>query len=462
MRIIIVGAGLGGLTAALCFARDGHSVEVLEHRLHLSDTSRPGEGGGGALNVRPSASRVLHALGLAPDLAAISDDTPAVVHRSACTGRVAGLARAVVAVAVDVTPDPDWSTHRGALVALLHRRAVEAGAAVTFGATVVSVNDDPDGNGPEWGTAAVTLWDGTPRYADLVLAADGIRSTARWQFFREVDPALVDPVVSDLTLFGVRLERAEMAGVPELEALAEQAWLNVYMGQDCWVVSRFNSKLQSLSAFFGVRGEKTEPKYLWDRHGDIDLVRERFRDACPELRAVLQRARSCDRWRLAELPDLPRWTSRIGRIALLGDSAHGMQPNAAHGYTQTVEDIGVLAHLVSAHEDAAAAVPEILTDWQRICKPRAERIKAWAHFNGAMFASLPPPPAATPTPSSPSPEPGREGVEEAIEWQTRSLRHTRPDAGAHFNSAAFLKWTQAWDAVEEARNYLRDKKASRL
>lgn len=62
-------------------------------------------------------------------------------------------------------------------------------------------------------------------------------------------------------------------------------------------------------------------------------VRKCFEGSCPELVAVLKLATACDRWKVAEMPDLPRWTSRQGGIVLLGDAAHAMQPNAAQAST---------------------------------------------------------------------------------------------------------------------------------
>lgn len=65
------------------------------------------------------------------------------------------------------------------------------------------------------------------------------------------------------------------------------------------------------------------------KDGDIAFVRQRFEGICPPLSAVLKLATKCDRWKIAQIPNLPRWTSRTGRTILLGDSAHAMEPNAA-------------------------------------------------------------------------------------------------------------------------------------
>lgn len=65
------------------------------------------------------------------------------------------------------------------------------------------------------------------------------------------------------------------------------------------------------------------------KDGDIVFVRQHFEGICPPLSAVLSLATKCDRWKIAQMPNLPRWTSRTGRTILMGDSAHAMEPNAA-------------------------------------------------------------------------------------------------------------------------------------
>ena len=81
MKIIVVGAGLGGLSAALCFSRRGHEAEVLEQRSELLPQ-------GSGINVRPAASRIMHEWGLREDLAAISDETLTAFLRDLKTGQM--------------------------------------------------------------------------------------------------------------------------------------------------------------------------------------------------------------------------------------------------------------------------------------------------------------------------------------------------------------------------------------
>ena len=187
--------------------------------------------------------------------------------------------------------------------------------------------------------------------------------------------------------------------------------------------------------------------------GDIEYVRKAFADTDPALQAVLALSKSCDRWKLAEMPDLPRWTSSNGRIALLGDSAHAMLPNAAHGFSQIVEDIAVLEYLTE--RDPSKTVPNITRTWQSIRIPRVNRIKEFAAWNTRAFlgegpanpliakASAPKAPAAT----------------EQAPGQMKSLKTLKADSSAPFHTSAFLKWAQDYDAVAEAQRYVEALKA---
>ncbi|TEA15683.1 FAD-dependent monooxygenase OpS4 [Colletotrichum sidae] len=407
MKVVIVGAGLGGLCAALGFARKGHHVQVLEQRPDPTPA-------GGAINIRPGATKILHGWGLAPDLRRLCSDTPANVLRKLATGEVATRA-----VAADISDYPDWGTNRDVVIDLFYRKAVAAGATVTFNAAVARVEDDS-------GAAYITLQDGSRLEADVVLAADGIRSVIREQILRKTGRP-IDPILTGNTLYGIRLTREQMDSDPGLRPLMDQSYLNVYMGEDSVlsVTSRYNTTLGTYAGLFGINGE-TDQQGLWDTRGDIDYVRMMFKGACPELRKVLEIADSCDRWRLAELPDLPRWTSEEGRIVLLGDSA------ATQGFSLIVEDIGVLEYLISKTANPRANMKAVTATWEHIRKPRCERIKAWARYNTQLFQS----PLKNLKPGT-------------GQWQVKSLKHTKPDMKAEFGTAPFLKWAQGTDAIEE-------------
>lgn len=134
------------------------------------------------------------------------------------------------------------------------------------------------------------------------------------------------------------------------------------------------------------------------------------------------------------MPDLPRWTSKSGRIVLLGDSAHAMHPNAAQGFSQIIEDIGVLEFLIARDTRPVSNIPSITMAWQQIRKPRVERIKEYAKYNTQIYLSG----------KLPRPPPQGAGM-----VNVKSLRHVTSRADAKFASSEFVKWTLDFDAVGE-------------
>ncbi|KAF2216136.1 hypothetical protein CERZMDRAFT_33387 [Cercospora zeae-maydis SCOH1-5] len=414
MHIIIIGAGLGGLSATLAFSDPStnglhkHRITLLERRPSLSPS-------GGGMNIRPGASRILHSWGMKADLENIGDETKGFLIRDLKSGEIA-----TKNVGVEMSDEIDWGVLREGLIRLLwekvkERMNVGGEVDVRFGVDVDRVEEDET-----LGIARVRLSGGETLEGDLILAADGIRSKIRGQILEDCGKD-VDPIISDVTLYGVKVNAEKVLERAETKRLGVSDFATV--------------------GLFGIR-EDNDMDGLWDERGDIEYVRNCFEGSCNDLGSMLAMAEECDRWKLAELPDLPRWFSKGGRIALLGDSAHAMEPNAAQGYAMIVEDIGVLQYLISRNTTPARRLPGILETWERLRKPRAERIKAYAKHNGASFLSSTPPPSIRPTRSKPATIKGHP-------FPAKSLKDVRPDMNAKFDSAAFLKWALDYDAVGE-------------
>ena len=148
---------------------------------------------------------------------------------------------------------------------------------------------------------------------------------------------------------------------------------------------------------------------------------------------------------MTEVPDLARWTSKNGRILLIGDSAHGMHPNAAQGLSQIIEDIGALEVLFSDHYRNQLPIRDLTQAWEDIRKSRVERIKKYAEANTTMFLGKPS--ASQPRNRKIGPSPKAAEV--------RSFKDVVPDMFAPFSSAQFYKWAYDHDVVSEVkRRYL--------
>ncbi|KAJ0425237.1 FAD/NAD(P)-binding domain-containing protein [Aspergillus carlsbadensis] len=418
MKVLIIGAGLGGLTAALAFAQHGHEVVVLERREQLSPQ-------GGSIMIRSGACSTLHQLGLEAALEAMSDRVPTTLVRDMTSGEI------IKRYPVEVSETPAWGTTRLDLMHLLYRKVVEAGVDVRFGHFVVDVHDNPGIERP------FAELDGGQRIAgDMILVADGIKSRLRDKVISS-SPGSYEPIVSDTTFYGFNVAVSDLNQHEGTARLTSQTDVNIWKGKCGYVVTRHNSKTQHVSFLYGVQSP-TDQKELWDEDGDIEYVRRIFEGSCTELTIPLQIAQSCDRWRLAEMPRIPRWRTETGRVILLGDSAHAMHPNAGQGYSQIVEDIAVLRFLIHDNDMKGRPLPEITKIWQDIRKPRVERISGFSNWKTQWFSGE------------------LAAFTQAGNWgeDARSLKEIAPNMDAPFESAAFLKWVLDFDAPAEARKYL--------
>ncbi|MFR0354025.1 FAD-dependent monooxygenase [Streptomyces sediminimaris] len=309
-RAVVIGGGIGGLTAAAALCRHGWQVTVLERAASL-------EPAGAGISLAPNALRALDAIGIGEeirDLAAWQGDgglrTPG--------GR--WLSRSSADAAAARFGGPLVLLHRSRLVALLAARvprdAVRTGAEATLA-------DPGDAGRP----ARVRTPDGEWE-ADLVVAADGIHSAVRRALF----PEHPGPVYSGFTTWRI------VVPVPGADFAPHETWGR---GSIWGTQPLKDGRVYAYAAALAPAGERApddERSELLRRFGD-------WHDPVP---AVLAATRPEDVLRhdvhhLAEpLPAFHR-----GRVALVGDAAHAMPPMLGQGGNQAVEDAVVLALLHS-------------------------------------------------------------------------------------------------------------------
>ncbi|MFI6558669.1 FAD-dependent monooxygenase [Streptomyces sp. NPDC050534] len=313
-RAVVIGGGIGGLTAAAALHRCGLQVTVLERAASLEPV-------GAGISLAPNALRALDVIGIGDeirDLAAWQGDgglrTPG--------GR--WLSRSSADAAAERFGGPLVLLHRATLVASLTARIPQDAIRTAAGATLA---DPGDADRP----ARVRTPDGEWE-ADLVVAADGIRSAVRRTLF----PEHPGPAYSGFTTWRV------VVPVPGAEFTPHETWGR---GSIWGTQPLKDGRVYAYAAAVAPAGERApddEKSELLRRFGD-------WHDPIP---AVLAATRSEDVLRhdvhhLAEpLPAFHR-----GRVALVGDAAHAMPPMLGQGGNQAVEDAVVLAH---HHEDLAA------------------------------------------------------------------------------------------------------------
>lgn len=353
MRVVCVGAGIGGLAGALAFALRGHSVTVLERAEALTEV-------GAGLQISPNGWRVLDALGVAPALA------PLVFAPEAIEMRVGSSGAEVFSLPLGAYACLRWGApyvhvHRADMVAALEGQLLAcAPGAIKTGCCV-------SGYAQSNSEVSVQLRDGTSIAADLVIGADGIHSVLRMQMLGPDRPRYTGNV-------------AWRAVVP-LDALGSAApppTACVWVGHKKHAVTT-RLRAGRMANFVGMIETPEPAPEDWRTTGTAEQAARDFDGWDPVISTLIDKAGALHRWALFDRKELPRW--RDGRVALLGDAAHPMLPSMAQGAVQALEDAWILAQLVDKSED----IPGALAAYEALRKPRTTRIQRGSAANARLF-----------------------------------------------------------------------------
>jgi salicylate hydroxylase len=350
MKVVIAGGGIGGLSAAIALSKVGFEVEVVERAPAFKEV-------GAGLQMSPNACKGLAALGVLEAVAAVSSMPETLEMRIGKTGRKV-FSIPIMKDARTRYGAPYLHVHRADLLEILRRAAEFAGVRVRLGARVSAYVQD----GP---SLRVGLDTGAILPCDLLVGADGVRSTVRRQMLGEDEPRYTGAVAWRITV------SADVA--PDLPHAAI-----VWAGPGRHAVT-YRIRRGELINFVGVvetdkwRGES------WDQVGDpVDLAGE-FGDWAAPIPDIIASAGTCYVWALYDRDPLPRWSD--DRVALLGDACHAMPPFQAQGAAMAIEDAIVLAKCLQAEGVSALA----LKNYERLRKPRTSKVLASARANMGVF-----------------------------------------------------------------------------
>ena len=359
--IIVAGAGIGGLTAALTLAAQGFRVVILEKAERLEEA-------GAGLQLSPNASRILVQLGLQPRLAGRAVTPDAISIMSARDG--GEIARLPLGEAA--------AFRAGAPYWVLHRADLQ-------GALQAHVNDHPDIDlrlGCQFEDVAVHAKGltvvqrrGTARQQELAAAligADGIWSAVRHHLFPEVQPQFSGLIAWRGTLDATALPREHTSSRVQL-----------WMGPKAHLVAYPISGARRINVVAIVPGTWNRPG--WSERGDANDIKSAFSSRWPATARMLVNAvDEWRRWALFTVPDIGEWSD--GAIALLGDAAHGMLPFAAQGAGMAIEDAAVLAKALSESAgENIAGIPAALQRYGRLRRPRVLQVQRAARRSGRIY-----------------------------------------------------------------------------
>ncbi|WP_233355670.1 FAD-dependent monooxygenase [Henriciella litoralis] len=349
---IIVGAGIGGLTAALCLTRQGWQVTVLEAASALENV-------GAGLQLSPNATRVLLALGLEAPLRKDAFEPEAL---ELCLGR---SGQRIFRIPVGSAAETRWGApylhiHRADLVRVLADATQGAGNVdLRLNSPVERYENREDG-------VSVTTKSGETLNADIVIGADGIHSTLRAQMLGPEKPRFTGNLAWRVTVPIHRLNNPPPPTACVWAGRGRHAVTYRLCGGD--VVN-----------FVGVVERSDWRGESWVEEGSRRDMLADYAGWNLTLTEIINKADSHFRWALFDRPALSHWTD--GRVALLGDACHPMLPFMAQGAAMGIEDAWVLAEELSRDVETPAALK--LYETRRL--PRATRVQVASRANMKTF-----------------------------------------------------------------------------
>jgi 6-hydroxynicotinate 3-monooxygenase len=343
LHIAIIGAGIGGLTAAACLRRIGLDVRIYEQARGFTRL-------GAGIQQAPNAIRVLYALGLKDRLLAQAFQPDSNDSRDYDTGALTNsfplgeMVRQRHGV-------PYFLMHRGDLHAML--AALVPGDIIRLEHRLVGLDHGPAG------TVRMAFANGERAEADAVIGADGVHSVVREFMLGKEQPRYTGRVAYR-TVFPTAL-------VPGVQPYPCVKW----WGPDRHIVSYYVNPRRDELYFVTSTPEPDFAVESWSAKGDLATLRAAYEGFHPQVRAILAACPDVHKWALVERDPLPRWVD--GNVALLGDACHPMTPYMAQGASTSIEDAAILSRCLDGVD--RDGVHDALRRYEATRKPRTSRIQ---------------------------------------------------------------------------------------
>ncbi|KAI0482030.1 FAD/NAD(P)-binding domain-containing protein [Xylariaceae sp. FL0804] len=365
LHVAIVGAGLGGLGAAIAILLAGHQVTVLECAAEIGEI-------GAGIQVLPNSSRILISWGLG-DVLSKHATMPRYCEMIGWKGN--HLSRMDLHAYSKALGTPFWDFHRANLHQCLLDRAVELGGVLRVKARVDNVECAEDGL-----TATAVLSTGEKLAADLVVGADGISSRLREILLGRPDP----PVATGDLAYRLLIDARDMLADPELQHLILDPQVNYWLGPDAHAVNYVLRGGELFNMVLLVPDDMPTTSMTLD--GNVEEMQALYRDWDPRIPKILKLCQSVQKWKLCIRPTLEKWTHDSGSFTLLGDAVHATLPYLASGCGMALEDAAALGLCLGRMTDKSSSQKlRALKLYEECRRERTEKVVERGSYQQHMY-----------------------------------------------------------------------------
>ncbi|KAF8525869.1 FAD/NAD(P)-binding domain-containing protein [Hysterangium stoloniferum] len=319
LRIIIVGAGLGGLAAALTLRKQGHSVEIFESSSFNNEI-------GAGIGLPPNATRILKTMPIN------WDNLGCVPYHGVSTfshDGSPGLAHDIKDI--DKLYGEGWfMCHRVDLHTELKRLATSD---LEGYAPLTKLHVNSPVTACDWVRNIITLASGESHEADLIIGADGIRSTVRASFIG--NETVVPP--TGISSFRCIIETS-LLDDPDFDWIRDgPSGPRIVTSKEARLLFIYPCRNGTLLNILGMhRDLREQDSCPWSCEASTEAMVDYYNDFHPHFKKLLNMAQNVGLWQMRSCKPLPAWAK--GATCVLGDAAHAMLPTFGQGFATTLED----------------------------------------------------------------------------------------------------------------------------
>jgi salicylate hydroxylase len=355
-KILIAGAGIGGLAAAANLFKAGHEVAVFEQAPKLTEV-------GAGIQMSANAMHVLNHLGLGPAIAKVGARPEAYVFKLFDTGEE--IQRFALSEEHErLHGAPYYQMHRADLHDLLAAKVREfAPNSIHLDHRVIGFREDEDG-------VELQFAGGGAARGDFLIGADGLKSAVRQQIAGNVPATYTGDAAWRITLPAGRVPQGFLDEV-----------MSVWMGPGGHAIAYYIRPNRALLNFVGIVETGDVSEESWTAKFPWTKFKADFVGWHADVQTLIDAADhdECYRWSLFNRPSIANWSTR--RVTILGDAAHPTLPYLAQGAAMAIEDGVILTRSLAM----TPTISDALQLYQRNRIDRTTRIVEQSTANRTLF-----------------------------------------------------------------------------